>query len=322
VKILMLVGEDTVGKKLYLLKNFDVIVSIWSDEKDRISKARELMGTGTMFNEAEKAIVFRELDKWSKKDLKKLRQIVEEMKLEKLNIVLDVQDEKRLKGHDFHVDEKHEFRLPKPWEDERWIRETQELAEELGTHVNTETARALLNRLGQNKELIYAELCKLSMEKTGEIREEDIFELTPILKPEGLENFLEMVGKRSRQAVEVLKEIPASVEVSLVISGLYSMFKDLLTLKLHFPQGEKVNWKIVKKLSTDLKISTGKVAKFLGFKFKSSSSAVNILDLWGIKEIERVLVELQRLEQGIKDGLMEPHVALYIFIRKFVCKGD
>jgi len=321
VKILMLVGDDTVRKKLYLLKNFGVIVPIWYDEKDRISRARELMGTGAMFNEAEKAIVFRELDKWSKKDLKKLRQIVEEMKSEKLNIVLDVQDEKRLKEHGFPVDEKHEFRLPKPWEDEKWIRETQELAEELGIHVNTETARVLLNRLGQSKELIYAELYKLSVEKTGEIREEDIFEFTPILKPEGLENFLEMVGRRSRQVVEVLKEILASVEVSLVISGLYSMFRDLLILKLHFPQGEKVNWKVVKKLSTDLKMSTGKVAKFLGFKFKGSSSAVNILDLWEIKEIERALVELQKLEQGIKDGLLEPCVAFHIFMREFVYKG-
>ena len=71
VKILMLVGDDTVGKKLYLLNNFDVIVSIWYDEKDRISRARELMGTGAMFNEAGKAIVFRELDRWNKKDLKK-----------------------------------------------------------------------------------------------------------------------------------------------------------------------------------------------------------------------------------------------------------
>ncbi|ABR31006.1 DNA polymerase III subunit delta [Thermosipho melanesiensis] len=216
---------------------------------------------------------------------------------------------KKMEGLDIR-----EFKLPNPWEEDKWGKLIEEFLSEEGIKLDG-LAKFLFENVGPNDIAIYNEILKLKVFK-DDLSLQLAKELVHKYTVSKLDDFCFMVSKREKDALAYLKEIVRDYEFPVIVYALSNHFITLYKLINFVEVKSRFSWPEILKISKQLKLSSSKVARFLGFKFKNQKfNPKNHLLLYNLKCVENLIKKLYYLDRAVKMGKLV-EVELIDFIKE------
>ncbi|QTA38142.1 hypothetical protein JYK00_00945 [Thermosipho ferrireducens] len=308
--IIVLSGDSLYQKKLLIdsYKSADSkYIKIYSDDTDKLKIIENSIKNVGLFSKRW-LIDIVDYDNWKSGDKKLL--------LELLNnvpeyVYIFLQSSNCLKNF-----ECKSFNLPKPWEIEKWILYIESFMKNKNLNYDENVPKILWEYIGPNELSLHNEIEKLSI-INKKITVDDVEKLVHKLASTRLDEFCFALTEKNNEIYRYIKSILNEYEPLVVTAALARHFIDLLHIISNVELKDKYSWKEITSISRNLKIQPSRVARFLGFKFKTQKiSPINHLKIYDYKKIRETIISLYKMERLLKTGAIS-EVELIDFVKNF-----
>ncbi|ANQ54076.1 DNA polymerase III subunit delta [Thermosipho sp. 1063] len=195
-----------------------------------------------------------------------------------------------------------EFKLPNVWEEEKWKKLISKFLVDEGLKNDEELINLLFENVGPNEYAIYNEIKKLKVfgkDLSIELAKDLIHKYTT----SKLDDFCFMISEKRKEVFKCVKEITKDYEFPKIVYSLANHFISLYKLAIYANGKVRFSWPEISKISRELKVSSSKIARFVGFKFKNQRfEPVNHLITYDLDKIEAIIKRLYFLDRAVKTG--------------------
>lgn len=293
-------------KKGFSLKFVDL------KNKKSLEEISPYLQSGNMFGE--KFLLFlRNADSLSKSSKTTLFNILDKVgEREDTIIILDSEKKLDIKA------EKKAFDLPPPWKMDLWFEKIALMAGIHGVKLTKAQTEYILQVTGMDSFRIENEMKKLSVLAEKGLVEDKIFYAAVFEYVGGsIEEFVfNFLKKNFSQALKQFRVLLGEYVFHQIFYQTVKGFLNLYKIKTAV-LGMNVNtFDEMKNLSKDLKINIPLLSKFVGFSFNRREKKENILLLYSVSEVDKILEELWEIEFRTKKIGTEPRSEIFTLILK------
>ncbi len=288
------------------LKNYAFSEKIDEENSDKVERAIIALSSFNLFGE--NYILLANVDKWKKSERDKLVSYLNDRAL----ITASSPDmrEKFFKYVKKNSKQIFIFEYIKPWETDKWLKYIVTTGKSYGLKIDKGVAFEILKKIGEDYDRIHSEFKKLSSIRKGNITVQDLQFLS--------DSIIDLTNTITEKIL--LKEKPY-VEINSFykfkmssISLLYSLMKNYKTLLLIKTYIKKpiLRWNEINMWSKKLKISSGVLAKFVGYSFTKNTKNKDYRKIYSLEELYKILEKLLELEANIKIFDTKSHFISFI----------
>jgi len=300
--IKVLKGESTTLKLKKIEKEYGSLKIFDLTQNETFEILLNTLKNKSIFQD--KIIIFiKNLDSLKKTQKGKLLKLLSTMKnSDEFEIFID--SESSIK-----VFETVDLSLPKPWKTEEWLKLIQEISLGSSLNLNNEALELILEKTGPNYDRIYQEVKKLSiysLDKDPQLGE--IENLVHDYNNLVLDDLMFAISSGDMEALNIiLSSIFKSFDHQLVLYSLVEHFINLFKVLCTVDDSkESHSWKDIMELSKKIALSTSKIARFLGFNFKSQKTKnINHLKLYNLEKLSVTLekvIDIQREFRSVESS--------------------
>ncbi|BBE31906.1 DNA polymerase III subunit delta [Tepiditoga spiralis] len=307
-----LIKKELIIKKFFTNNNFEKL----SKENYTFEKINTLLSTRGMFTK-KKDILIENFDDFKTSQKKEITSLLNNEIL--TDGILIVSSKKEIKNINF--DEKKKAFLPKPWEEDKWIKFINELAEP--KKIKNEASEYLLSLLGNNDLYLYGEIKKLKIYSNEFITFNDVVEIGSNFSKSNLEDFFYYLSsKKINEVIKHFKNISNNDFDSIMFNSFaFKYFFDLYKVISFVEKKNKYTWPEVEKIKNETKVNSQRVRNFLGINFKNDKiKKINLVKLYEIKELRNILIEIEKIDRKLKIGA--DHRVIFLDFFEKVCRYE
>ena len=300
------VQKEEIVKKLLREKDVEY-VRIHPEDEDKIDFLKKAIATRSIFS-GKRVIDILDFDSWK---VQEKNQFLELIKSVPEDVHIFVRTQKAV-GKGIALE------LPKPWESEKWIEYIEKRFRDHGLVVEKDAVQLFYSKVGQNDALIEREIEKLkSYTQTGKVTVQDVEEVVYSYHTPGFDElcFAISEGKR-RYAHALLNRFWKTSDPVAIVSALANHFVELYKVVSLVPKKKVYGWTDVSNFSKQLGIAIPRLARFLGFAFKSwNFTVVNHLLYYDSEKVKAILRRLWELDRAVK-GEEDPKPFIHEFVEE------
>jgi DNA polymerase-3 subunit delta len=195
-----------------------------------------------------------------------------------------------------------DFSLPKPWEFDRWISLIKKMAQDRGLNFDEDALITFYERCGPNYDKINQELEKLRLYSDGKIDSETVEVVVHDYGNASLDDMLFAISTGDVERLNSLfEDVLETVDLQLLLYMLGEHFVFLFKILCVTVPKDNFSWKDVQKIAKELSMSSAKVARYLGFKFKGQRNEnINHTKLYTKEKVSDVLEKIINLQREFK----------------------
>jgi len=286
-------GNSEVLKRLFIEEKAKKHVVLWPQDDDKLEKLKRLFSSNSLFGGIE-AVRIIDFDKWRKPEKEMVIDLLKRIQV-KSEVFLETN-----KTYDLECKTLN-FSRPQPWKPKDWHTHIDKIARKLGVMIEKRAISTLFQNSGPDEMLIYSELKKLkSLGKT--ITHEDILKYSFVSNRINLELLaIKTITGQHNGLFEKLQDL--AVNFSIFLSVVTGILIDIGRLKEETSSIHTPDWKEIQSISKTTGIALGRTARLMGFSFSGSTeTSVNTLKYFSSKKLNKVLIELQKLDEKLKTG--------------------
>lgn len=276
-----------------LLKDGNVeYIRIHPEDPDKIDFIRSLLRTKTIFSN--KTIIdIVNFDEWKAQEQKRLVELLKNVP-EDVHIFIRSQ---KTGGKGVALE------LPKPWETDKWLEWIEKRFRENGLLIDKDALQLFFSKVGTNDLIIEREIEKLkAYSEDKKITVEDVEEVVFTYQTPGYDDFCFAVSEGKRKiAHSLLSQLWKTTEPVVIATVLANHFLDLFKILVLVTKKRYYTWPDVSRVSKELGIPVPRVARFLGFSFKTwKFKVMNHLLYYDVKKVRKILRDLYDLDRAVK----------------------
>ncbi|PLV58770.1 DNA polymerase III subunit delta [Thermotoga sp. KOL6] len=283
--------EELIKKALSKEKDVEYI-RIHPDDPDKLNFIKSVINTKTIFS-GKTVIDIVDFDSWKAQDQKRFLELVKNVPPD---VYIFVRSQKT-KEKGVTLD------LPKPWETDKWLEWIERRFRENGLKITKDALQLFFSKVGTNDLLVEREIEKLkAYSDTGEVTAEDVEEVVFTYQTPGYDEFCFAVSEGKRKlAHALLSQLWKTTEPVVIAAALVNHFLDLFKLVVLVTRKRYYTWPDISKISKELNIPVPRVARFLGFSFKTwKFKVINHLLYYDIDKLKEILRKLYDLDRTVK----------------------
>ncbi|PWJ95878.1 DNA polymerase III delta subunit [Oceanotoga teriensis] len=199
-----------------------------------------------------------------------------------------------------------EYKLPNPWEEDKWVKIIEDIAKKFDKNIDKNAAIRLIELAGKNDEYLYQEIKKLSIYSSETISFNDVNEISSSFSNPEYEDICYAISSKSFQIalkkIDELMEDPTFYPLTFLYY-LFNYFLDMIKVVYNGEGKLKYTWNQVEKISNNSGVKKGRTKNFLGVNFKNDYiRRINHERIYDIQSIEEILIEIEKLDRRIKYG--------------------
>ncbi len=276
------------------------------DTSDRLERAITALSSFGLFGN--EFVLLANIDKWTKKEREKLIPYLNDTTI----VTASVPDmrEKFFKTLKSKANKQFVFEYIKPWETDKWIKYIIDSSKKYGLNVDKGIAFEILKIVGEDYDRLHSELRKLSFIKKGSITSNDLQYISDSVI-DFTNSIVEDILTRKKPYEKIDSFYKFKMQPISLVYALMRNYKMLLIIK-NTVKKKNLSWNSIKEYSKRLKISSGVLAKFVGFSFSRKTKSIDYRSLYTTKQLYKILEKLLELEAGIKIFDTKAHFTTFI----------